>query len=253
DMAPLPQLWARQAIRDLEEGADERSRHGSKQERGERDVTPRVVELSRRYGVISRSTSFLAIETREGEDRTREESVLRRVPVMLTRDWHGLGSVQGVGFAAAAGPSLARSLMADGGRHLAPMSFAAPTRRGRRARRAASADDSREATVLGLLALQRPEGGFAFSDELAKLVEVPLELLQDAADEVGAAGAADAEALVATAVVLRVLRTRFAAQTALWESLVRKSESWLAGELATAPVTVGGVPLKEWATRIVGG
>ena len=256
---PLPQLWARDAIRDLEEGGDERSRRGSKQERGTRDVTARVVELSKRYGVISRSTSFLAIETREGEDRTREESVLRRVPVMLTKDWHGLGGFQGPAAAApgvmgfAAGRlSLSRSLMVDGRVGAAPSSFAPSMRRGGRPR-AAAGDDSQEANVLALLALQRPEGGFALSAEPAKLVEVPLDVMQGAAAEAAAAGAADAEALVATTVVLAALRTRFSTHAALWESLVRKSETWLAARLAASPVEVGGLPLEEWARWLLGG
>jgi len=250
DATPLPQLWAREAIRDLEEGADERSRHGSRQVLGSRDVTARVVELSRRYGVLSRSTSFLSIETREGEARTREEGVLRHVPVMLTKDWHGLGSrrVGLHGFAAAAQPPalLRRSMMPLPS--MARMSFdaAAPSRRTR-----PRADDSPEGRVLALLAVQRPEGGFALSADLATLVEVPLDALQEAAGEVRAAGAADPRALVATAVVLAVLRTRFAAHTALWESLVRKSEGWLAAAIAATAATVGGLPLEEWAAGLV--
>ncbi len=120
--APVPQLWAREAIRDLEAGADERSRRGSRQDRASRGVPARVTSLSRCYGVIASSTSFVAIETREGADRTREESVLRRVPVMLTKDWHGLGRFQGVAAGApravgfAAGPaSMRQSIMAAPG------------------------------------------------------------------------------------------------------------------------------------------
>lgn len=50
-----------------------------------------------------------------------------------------------------------------------------------------------------------------------------------------------------------MLRIRFAAQTALWQSLVRKSEGWLAAELAATPVVVGGLPLEEWAAGLAGG
>ena len=252
DATPLPQLWAREAIRDLEEGADERSRRGSKQERGGSDVAARVVELSRRYGVLSRSTSFLAIETREGADRTREESVLRRVPVMLTKDWHGIG-FRGTAGASAPSALLRRSMMSAS--PLAPMSFIAPSSDAPApgGRAPSQADDSPEGRVLALLALQRPEGGFDLSAELAALTDVPLDVLRDAATDMRAAGAADPEALVATAVVLAVLRTRFAAHATLWEPVLRKSESWLtAATAATAATgaTVRGVPLQEWATGL---
>ena len=75
-------------------------------------------------------------------------------------------------------------------------------------------------------------------------------MLQDGAREVGAAGATDPGAIVATAVVLAVLRTRLAAHATLWESLVRKSEAWLAAASAATGATVGGVPLQESATGL---
>jgi hypothetical protein len=202
----------------------------------------------------------VAIETREGADRTREESVLRRVPVMLTKDWHGLGRFQGgaaaapraLGFAAGSA-SMRQSIMAAPG--VSGRGFPVPTTlrvwRPDVAAVAAVADDSPEANVLALLALQRPEGGFDLSAQLAGLAAVPLDVLRDAASELESAGAAGAEALVATAVVLAALRSRFAAHNALWESLVRKSESWLAGELGTSAVLVGGQSLEAWAGSLM--
>ena len=261
---PLPQLWAREAIRDLEEGSDQRARRGSKQDRGTRDVAAQVVALSRRYGVISRHTSFVAIETRQGAQRTSEQSVLRRVPVMLTRDWHGLGMFQ---------PAADQALLAMSAQGLSPdvhgplpsaPRSAGPTRalfaaRAGTPRRTAAAQsrppqhgpaDTAEAKVLDLLALQRPEGGFPLAG-VAELADLPRTRLHAVAEQAHTAGQHDADAVIATAVALALLRARFAARTSLWEPLVVKSERWLADTLAATPVTIDGRPLENWARTLV--
>ncbi|MFU8858611.1 MAG: VIT domain-containing protein, partial [Deferrisomatales bacterium] len=76
--AAVPQLWAREAIRDLEEGGSGGSRQA---ERRTDALRGRLLELSRRYGVVCRETSFVVVEEREETDRTTGEAVLRRVPV----------------------------------------------------------------------------------------------------------------------------------------------------------------------------
>jgi hypothetical protein len=99
DAADVPEgtlvstLWARQAIRDLEEGRSAlHGRRGSRQRRGlgldDERVKAEIVRLGTTYGLVSRHTSFVAVETRdnppEGEPR------LRRIPLALTRGWHGV-------------------------------------------------------------------------------------------------------------------------------------------------------------------
>lgn len=87
-------LWARRAIRDLEEGSSRlHAPRGSRQRRG-RDLESRVkdeiVRLSTQYGVLSvlsRHTSWLAVEAREGA--APGEVVLLKVPSAVTRGWHG--------------------------------------------------------------------------------------------------------------------------------------------------------------------
>ena len=41
-----------------------------------------IIAVSKAYGVMSRETSFVAVEMRSDTDRTLDEAVLRKVPVM---------------------------------------------------------------------------------------------------------------------------------------------------------------------------
>jgi hypothetical protein len=52
------------------------------------------VRLGKEYGLVSRHTSYLAVEERE--EAAEGEIVMRRVPVAVTRGWHGMGSVDDV-------------------------------------------------------------------------------------------------------------------------------------------------------------
>jgi len=110
---PVPKLWARLAIRDLEEGKGGRS--GSNQARGKTEDrrTKRLVELGKKYGLMTSATSYVAIEVRSEEDKTVGQAQLRRVPVALTAGWGGQGSVVSSGGHAAAkgaaGPPMSKA------------------------------------------------------------------------------------------------------------------------------------------------
>ncbi len=96
--SPLPKLWARHAIRDLEDGKS--LRRGSNQRRGgsgEDDsarTARRVLELGQRYGLMSSLTSYVAVEVRAEADKSAGQAQLRRVPVALTKGWGGSPGVQ---------------------------------------------------------------------------------------------------------------------------------------------------------------
>lgn len=69
----LPALWAKARIVDLEDQAlDGRRAEAMKK---------RIVELSKKYGVSSRYTSFVVIEKRSRERKVNEAAVARSVPV----------------------------------------------------------------------------------------------------------------------------------------------------------------------------
>ena len=76
----LPALLARAAIREIEEGREESS------SRRNRLVTSRIVELSRRYGVLSSETSFIGVEVIDNPNPDVQPE-FRHVPVALTRGW----------------------------------------------------------------------------------------------------------------------------------------------------------------------
>jgi Ca-activated chloride channel family protein len=103
-------LWARRAIRDLEEGrSDLHPRRGSQQERAlglkDEKVKAEIVRLGTAWSLASRHTSFVAVEERETP--TEGEAALRKVPVRIARGWHGL-EVGMPGAAAAAPLKLSR-------------------------------------------------------------------------------------------------------------------------------------------------
>jgi len=80
----VPVLMARRRIQELEESIVET---GSIADRHE--IQQAIIELSRRYGLISSLTSYIAIETRpDAEAADRPE--YRRVPLALTAGWGGI-------------------------------------------------------------------------------------------------------------------------------------------------------------------
>ena len=249
EQVPVPLLWARERIRELEET--------------EGGAPAEVARLSVEYGLLSGSASFVAVEERAEADRTRGEVPLRRVPVLVTADWHG-------GAAGAAPPPLravasrqvgpASGLRLPlvggrdraGGRVVAKLGFfgsAAPAPRlasfraapaGPAAGRAAGAPgpakrgkgEERTDLLLALLQLQEAEGGFEPDPPILRRLGLdPLEL-ERAARGLEGAGGADPARLLGTALVLQVLGTIFAAERPTWAGLVAKSGAWLDGRNA---------------------
>jgi Ca-activated chloride channel family protein len=78
-------LSARARIRELEEHPD--WARGSRQPRAHTAATREIIALSTRYRVISRETSFVAIERRETP--VEGDVQLRRVPIQLADGWGG--------------------------------------------------------------------------------------------------------------------------------------------------------------------
>jgi len=85
----IPLLWARERIRDLEAGFGVAA--GSRQKRGAEPGKRAMVTISKEYGVLCSETSFVAVVERPDAERTSGEVELRRVPVMVTAGWHGIG------------------------------------------------------------------------------------------------------------------------------------------------------------------
>lgn len=135
---PVPAMWARARIRDLEAGA---GRRGSSQERAGQSRNDRaerqLLEVAKRHSLMCSVTSFVAVELRADAAKTFDP-VLRKVPVALTAGWGGIGSPRPQ-------PSLARSGAPAGFAQapgLAPPPAPAPVARKRSARPSFEAFDA---------------------------------------------------------------------------------------------------------------
>ena len=82
-------LAAGALIRDLEESEEWAAGRGSRQ-RGRKAgaVAEEITRISKKYGVASRATSFVAVEQRTTP--VEGGAQLRRVPIALTHEWGGV-------------------------------------------------------------------------------------------------------------------------------------------------------------------
>jgi Ca-activated chloride channel family protein len=286
----VPLLWARETIRDLEDGQE--SRPGSRQSRPEKDGRrrERVIELSRRYGILSSETSFVGVEERDEADRTKDPAELRKVPIALTAGWGGRGSVMPQFVSAALPRTLTRAGLTRTGMVLAPPASAlaaaplakqsgAPGTAGvmgslvnagaRLFRRSAQpamvpdagapppasapavypgmddadldrslgafvaeaeapygAADDRADRVFAVLMTQAADGHFDWSEPLAAWLGTRAPAAREAVRQYG-------ESLVATTLVLALLRRDAAGRSDEWSPAARKAERWLARQTGT--------------------
>ncbi len=241
----IPALWARETLRELERGIG----RGSAQRRpeAERRQRQRLVELGRRYGLISSATSYVAVEERPPGERVEGAAELRRIPIALTTGWGGIGRL-----VAGHGPPRARVGAAKPANlHLASPPMLAQASAGprgalhqltnaigglfgkakpRRARRPAAARPARPARratdrLYALLMTQKADGSFHWSRELEKWLGADLVAAKRAAGEHG-------EAVVATALALALLERDEAAREDQWRPAAGKARKWLARQPA---------------------
>lgn len=244
---PIPTLWARHRIRDLE------GRHGAPlrgstqvQRKADRSIA-QLIELGQRYGLLSSATSYVAVEERSEADKTTTQAVLRRVPITITQGWHGRGSVlpamaavRQVGMALpaqASSPPLEIEFQARASAHevtgqlraarqrLTPASGmgnqladwrAQPPQRVGKRQHATTAD-----RLFELLMTQQADGSFRLSPVLQQWLGQRWPAVDAAAEHHG-------EALVATAVVVALLAQEAADRADEWGPAVAKAQYWLA-------------------------
>lgn len=234
EKAPVPVLWAREAIRDIEDGNSPAAVGGSRKVRRQaKESRDAALALSKEFGIASFAASFVAIEKREQEDGAAEEPVLGNVPVMITRGWHGTGRF----------PALRNPLCAS---RVPPWS-ASGARRMHTAAPATSRGDSRMSRLMDILACQRSEGGFSLDARGAKAIGVPLETIKDAAAKVTCGKRLDPYAVLCTALVFAYLHGPAADMRETWEAVVEKSRKWLEVVTKAVSPTVGTKSLSEWA------
>ena len=253
---PIPVLWARELIRELDDTSS--PRRGSKQARPEADQArhKRLVELGTRYQLLSSATSFVAVAERDQAQRTQTPAELRRIPVALTHGWGGGATgARAVTIPRGMPGALAAAPMVGGMMSAAPTAIAAPGPHGiarffaRAGAEEAGASD-RSTTVrrlvreprpianahrrsdqseplYDLLMTQRADGSFVDSAALSALLGA------DRAARLTQALANVDERIAVTAVVVRLLDREHAARSAEWRPAMRKASAWLARQNAT--------------------
>ena len=257
---PIPILWARERIRDLEESGDVLTRGSRQRDRKQRDVTKKVVEISKKYGLLSQITSYVAVEKRQEKDKTTGEVVLRKVPARRTVGWHGIGGLQRMADAslafsdirAALAPAPAEASEVDWDNVLAEFNESAFS--GEKV----TAGEERLDLVLRVLSLQRPEGGLIIDKKTAQAFGIDLHEVEKAAGQMKLRTAdyqgwrsLDPIALLSTAILILVLEQYFSMERPTWVNVVRKSESWLSEILSLGRPEISGQDLMSWAEGFV--
>jgi len=239
---PVPLLWARHRIRDLEpqvppgDGTPGRLPKKAKAARDE------LVALGTRYGLVSSVTSYVAVDERP-DGAADGPAEVRRVPVALTAGWGGAGRLQprmamgglGNGFLGAVFCCCSPTLRGVGKlREPARSSFAEAISRKFDALPAEPAGPPPAAAdrVVELLLTQRPDGAFLLSDVLRAWLGARLPRLEQAA-------ALHGEALVVTGVVVALLAAEAADRRDEWLPAVTKARRWLSRQ--SSPFDPSGI------------
>lgn len=234
----LATLWARRRIRDLEEGVSAlHLAHGSRQERAKPSsdlVKDAVVRLGTAYGLVSRYTSYVAVEEREAP--VAGEPALRKVKVAITRGWHGIGVpglADGAGLPQLAARAACRSISGPDAPVRVLASAADGFARSRRAMAPPRPADGRPGDRLRpldrLVALQSADGSWDLTPGLAAAIGLAPQALVSARQAAGPAGC-DPRRLhrsLATALALAWLERECSESADEWRLVAQKAVDWL--------------------------
>jgi Ca-activated chloride channel family protein len=242
-------LAARGRIRELEEHPDWIAARGSRQTNRKTNThVKEIVELSLRYGLMSRETSYVAVERRETP--VLGDVQLRRIPVALTTGW---GDLTQLAFGRPFSPADTGVIA------LGPMPRAIGSTRMPQPRGAAkgmlarflgrSDPDDTASSLYGsrarmdagapadplqrLIALQHADGSWGLTPAFAAAIGRTLADLDKALSGVAASTTAIRQAW-ATALAVAWLERNAADAAAEWRLLADKARRWLDG-LGTVP------------------
>ena len=255
DGSVIATMWARRMIQSLEEVNDIRRSAG----RGAADVSRErklLMDLSKEFGLLCSLTTYIAVEHRSEKERNEGAPELRRVPVMLAHGWGGLMERGAVAAAPAAalydspiGFQCLKGLATlDCTTDQRAAQASAPRRRGpgllkRMTEKCAGSPSVRDtdrpagprAQLHAILAMQSADGWFGWSDAidhvggaLVKDWDNARRDVQQSVDALPPNPAASAERVWRTAIILLLLRTRFADQRSSWRRAHDKAARWLA-------------------------
>jgi Ca-activated chloride channel family protein len=240
-------LAARARIRELEEGTEWLSARGSQQRERKaqaRSNTARdeIIALSIRYGLISRETSFVAVERRETP--VVGEVQLRRIPIALTTGWGGVREM--------VQPAVLLRMQDD--RQIAPgmaMPSISPSRAmakvgewvGRAMPGARSSRPLPPAPIhpgvtdtQRLIVLQRADGTWDLTPQFASLIGRNYDELRRALDVNRTPASEDQKRAWATALAIAWLERNAMDQQDEWRMLADKARRWLDSTNAVPPM-----------------
>jgi hypothetical protein len=229
-------LAARARIRELEEGSEWLASRGSRQhDRKATGVRREIIELAVAHGLVSRETSYVAVEKRDTP--VVGDVHLRRVPIALTTGWGGTGRMPRLfPWQSAVGLTLACWSHSDSALHVAPVLSSPLPARGRRQRASGGGGTASASSdpMHALVALQRADGSWDLTVALAAVLGYDEAHLASLVGEAGAVGA-EARAAWATALALAWLERHAADRKDQWRLLARKARAWLDRVPAAAP------------------
>ena len=241
-------LAARARIRELEEGSEWLTARGSQQkDRKASSARSEIIALSVRYGVMSRETSFVAIERRDTP--VVGDVKLRKVPIALTTGWGGLMEIRRLTASMVSAPpimmpgraasDITAMLETCDGAHSVPIKasrdsiFEAAMLRLSRPSPRPSADSPRTGMHY-LIVLQAADGSWELTRELAALIGRDLSDLRSAIED--ARGSRDdVRRAWATALALAWLEQHAANAEDEWRMLATKGREWIAATPAIPP------------------
>jgi Ca-activated chloride channel homolog len=255
DHPALPLLWARERIRELEDAETYPPGKGSRQtDRKRGSLASQVIALSKAYGILSRHTSFVAVEEREEKDLTTGEILLRKIPVLVTMGWHGMRGLRqplrqyfhpGGGHRPL---GIANASMWVGDRGVDSFDYDVSFALSAPPPPTAPSDPAFE-MVMSILKGQRAKGGFKISKKLARELGIFLEAVLHDSEQMTSSANVDKNVLLWSALLLQILERCFAEQRKSWEKAVRKTRTWIDTQISAHNPTLHGVPLMDWAAE----
>jgi len=266
-------LWAREKIRELEDAETYPSERGSRQKDRKRDSLRRdIIALSKDCGILSRHTSFVAVEEREEKDLTTGEILLRKIPALVTMGWHGMPGLR---------PQVSRSYLppdrtvrysiitepisccemdsepeaiytrfsiGSSRKTLDTPSFYSRTRADR-----FRLFDPAFDLIMAILDQQEAKGGFSVDEMIAAELGLDLQQIVSVSREITPFSEKDSLTLLWSAVLLQVLEQRFPEHRKSWDKAVKKTRKWVEKTIKKNNPAIHGEPLKSWAARYVVG
>lgn len=217
-------IWAKNYIRDLEGGSF--LGRGSRQGQRKADkARQEMVEAGLRYHLMSSVTSFVAVEKRDDVSKAKEAPVYRRVPIQMTKEWHGTASYDLGKFC--------EDLSTDTGeKSYALMNLSvmqsvkdSPSKLLRSIQKIGAES---HIPVLDLLKTQSAAGYFEPTELMSEVSSVQLDYFAElSAQMTGIKPAIDPNHVLATALVLYILKNKYGDAEPLWRKAARKAQDWL--------------------------